>query len=623
MKKLKVVLLILVASACFNSCSKDDDKPSDDEAIDGGTIYTSELVRIAAEGLSQDLYDATFNGVSVQLVNNDQDELLFFVQSDLAKLDENNVLEVASLEMKINYTVVKTDLSTTPEETLAPLISNLNNIDTNGFAQGNKVQQFIDSFNNYYASLSAQEKTDMAEFYQANRELFNLIGEEGGRSTNFLGLSKCQQAKFLTATLGGAAGILANPATMGLSVLAGAGAVVAFMDAVEYCTAFMSQKLKQVFLKFDNMLSSRPGEDNSVYAIEQSGKNPHGQPNQMLSRKTTLTFEHGEPQSFDAANGMRSLQASDASDANSIIAEFFSLISSLNNFVLEKLNGAITYYNNQVSSFFQVDLFEIPIVVPTNGQVETRLFTQEIFNAFTFSVGSSEVELSSIGFSNGQVNLTLNMADPTQNEVSTTLDYVYHDEFNDRNGSFPIVVLTSCVSSDLAVTVTVDGSTATAQATGGKPPYLYFWSNGVTGQTVTGLSPGEYTVTAIDDNGCEITENVLIEPDEDPCENVPAPTIALIDAECDYNGLYLHTTFSYYDPSGLPIDDDHWTPVDGTASSTQYPELISGTSDNGIYKTVSGGIICWAYYNGHQTEVTIFVRNTCGKESNVLNINLD
>lgn len=33
MKKLKVVLLILVASACFNSCSKDDDKPSDDEAI--------------------------------------------------------------------------------------------------------------------------------------------------------------------------------------------------------------------------------------------------------------------------------------------------------------------------------------------------------------------------------------------------------------------------------------------------------------------------------------------------------------------------------------------------------------------------------------------------------------
>src|SRR5690554_839862 len=173
----------------------------------------------------------------------------------------------------------------------------------------------------------------MAEFYQANMELFNIIGEEGGRSTNFLGLSKCQQAKFLTATLGGAAGILANPATMGLSVLAGAGAVVAFMDAVEYCTNFMSQKLKQVFLKFDNMLSSRPGKDNSAYAKEQFTKNLQGQSNQILSRKTTLTFEHGEPQSFDAANGMRSLQASDASDANSIIAEFFSLIESLNNFV--------------------------------------------------------------------------------------------------------------------------------------------------------------------------------------------------------------------------------------------------------------------------------------------------
>ena len=47
--------------------------------------------------------------------------------------------------------------------------------------------------------------------------------------------------------------------------------------------------------------------------------------------------------------------------------------------------------------------------------------------------------------------------------------------------------------------------TATATPSGGSTPYSYFWSNGQTGQTATGLAPGTYTCTITDVFGCIAT----------------------------------------------------------------------------------------------------------------------
>lgn len=44
--------------------------------------------------------------------------------------------------------------------------------------------------------------------------------------------------------------------------------------------------------------------------------------------------------------------------------------------------------------------------------------------------------------------------------------------------------------------------TATVTASDGFAPYLYFWSNGQTTQTVENLAPGIYTVTVVDNAGC-------------------------------------------------------------------------------------------------------------------------
>jgi len=44
--------------------------------------------------------------------------------------------------------------------------------------------------------------------------------------------------------------------------------------------------------------------------------------------------------------------------------------------------------------------------------------------------------------------------------------------------------------------------TATAQVTGGTPPYTYLYSNGTSSSTTTGLEVGNYSVTVVDANGC-------------------------------------------------------------------------------------------------------------------------
>ena len=55
--------------------------------------------------------------------------------------------------------------------------------------------------------------------------------------------------------------------------------------------------------------------------------------------------------------------------------------------------------------------------------------------------------------------------------------------------------------------VTPDGpGSATVSATGGTPEYSYRWSTDETTAEITGLTPGDYTVTVTDGNGCTATE---------------------------------------------------------------------------------------------------------------------
>ena len=60
----------------------------------------------------------------------------------------------------------------------------------------------------------------------------------------------------------------------------------------------------------------------------------------------------------------------------------------------------------------------------------------------------------------------------------------------------------------LSAGITTNQNTATANPTGGTPPYTYQWSNGQTSQTATGLATGTYQLTVTDANDCSFETSI-------------------------------------------------------------------------------------------------------------------
>lgn len=73
-------------------------------------------------------------------------------------------------------------------------------------------------------------------------------------------------------------------------------------------------------------------------------------------------------------------------------------------------------------------------------------------------------------------------------------------------------ILTAVVDVQDETLVNGCNGSATANPTGGTPPYSYEWSNGETTQTITDLCAGTYTVIVTDANECEFTTSNIVNP---------------------------------------------------------------------------------------------------------------
>ena len=122
-----------------------------------------------------------------------------------------------------------------------------------------------------------------------------------------------------------------------------------------------------------------------------------------------------------------------------------------------------------------------------------------------------------------------NVEDP-DSLASGVYSVVVTDATGCTNSTVVIIGEEGAVSVSLAMTnISCNGGndgTATATPTGGTAPYMYAWSNGVTGTSVlTNLTAGSYTVTLTDANGCQnVASATLLNPDLLVVSAMPAGT---------------------------------------------------------------------------------------------------
>jgi len=112
----------------------------------------------------------------------------------------------------------------------------------------------------------------------------------------------------------------------------------------------------------------------------------------------------------------------------------------------------------------------------------------------------------------------------------------YSVTVEDANGCIISTTLQVEEASPISVTVEVEEVVCYGQRTGaaqiavdgGLPPYTYSWSNGDTGNEVSNVAAGDYTVSITDAAGCEVIEELFIPQPDEPL----SATISAIDVSC-------------------------------------------------------------------------------------------
>lgn len=132
-----------------------------------------------------------------------------------------------------------------------------------------------------------------------------------------------------------------------------------------------------------------------------------------------------------------------------------------------------------------------------------------------------------------------------------------------------------------ACTASMGGLTGSAE--GGTPPYSYSWSDGSAGETIFGVTPGGYTLTVLDANGCHATAYYQF--------NAPlSVTVSTIDVVC--NG-FCDASAEAIITGGTAPYETLWN--NGSTSTVNFPlpvgeYCVTVTDGNGCVQEACGTI---------------------------------
>jgi gliding motility-associated-like protein len=200
----------------------------------------------------------------------------------------------------------------------------------------------------------------------------------------------------------------------------------------------------------------------------------------------------------------------------------------------------------------------------------------------------------------GSYDITINSADGCP--IDTTIIIAESFSFNVVETITPA----NCVAADGAISVSAVGGTA---------PFTYSWSTGgSSGNTLTNLTAGIYSVTITDQNGCIVTESYTV-PQVNTFSFDVLPSSATISIgesiQLTANGA---TSYSWSPSSSLSCNDCS-APIANPTSTTTY--TVTGTDENGCTSTAQA-TISLAIDCDEVFVPTIFSPNGSGPEINDL-----
>lgn len=429
MRKLHLIYVaLLIGVAIFwSGCSKDDDTGSNtnQEITMPKEAFQLQIVEVQfSKPLSQEEYDADLGGVPIKLIRSDVNKLVFYVSGETA-LGETT-LKIPSLETQAKFEVKKGVLNGREDVVLKPFFEDLtvsqNTIINEEYSVYLAETQI--AFQEYYKSLSNEDKNQMALFYQINEKWFKEIldlNPSEGRITMDL-KTTFKKALIFSGSVyvfGSSGYLLSVPGTpLEKSIIAIAG-VTAGVLAWDYGTQLV-QEINIVESITNQILGNRSAK--------------------TTLEKQNILFVNDEAKNLSLYTGQRNLTTADESSVAEGTNTFFSAYVTLVN-TTEKVNKVIEFINENL--FFS-NISLIPIYkIPSSTEMQSAVVTAEDYNSLKFTVTDANVLLSDLAFESGSVRMKMTVKNPgviTGNNLKTTLNYTYQNQFSNTSGSIPIEI---------------------------------------------------------------------------------------------------------------------------------------------------------------------------------------
>lgn len=403
-----------ISMVFITSCSKEETKTLLVDQI-GGIIYQSQVVTVDLPGLlvSNQTYNATIDGMAIQLSKASNEKLTFLVPASISLGLKDLVIPELNNAI-IHYDIKETVLTQTVTETLTPLFANMAAFTQNsdGSPESLEAEATLSSFTTYFAQASEAEKTELAVLYKANKLLFDSI------------------------LLGTYAGRLAGPNEDCLAIaVIGMGASIPLIIAPTVVTQLAGLGLFAVSLK-EAKRCGRPIYDALVMCENITVNGILGDNNRLAS--TSIQLQNDIASSVTLNLLKRKLIASDANKTQTVWVSFFSSFN-LMNFNITLANAVIGVLNNlpliNIAPLSSVQL-------PSTSANVAVVANASSFSGMQFTVNHPNLQLVSATLQgNGQMNLKVKfVGTPAPLPVDSFLNYSYNDEYTSFSGKLPIQV---------------------------------------------------------------------------------------------------------------------------------------------------------------------------------------